>query len=92
MVETMIEDMINAQDNPTIATYAKVGEVDVRVTASAGNEKDAHKLVKPVVKEIKKRFGAHIFTTDEAIIAEGKSYLLIIMWTFLLFLLWRPVR
>ncbi|MBQ9030291.1 MAG: MATE family efflux transporter [Parasporobacterium sp.] len=28
-----------------------------------------------------------IFTTDEAIIAEGKAYLFIIVWTFLLFLL-----
>lgn len=29
----------------------------------------------------------HIFSTNEAIIAEGKDYLFIIMWTFLLFLL-----
>ena len=70
-VETDLKDLIDAQDNPTIATYAKTGEVHVRVTARAGNEKEAHKLVKPVVKEIKKRFGSKIFTTDESITLEA---------------------
>lgn len=71
LAETELKDMIDAQANPTIATYAKVGEVDIRVTASAGNEKDARKLVKPVVREIKKRFGSHVFTTDEDITLEA---------------------
>ncbi|MCR5746631.1 MAG: competence/damage-inducible protein A [Lachnospiraceae bacterium] len=71
LVETELKDLIDAQSNPTIATYAKVGEVDIRVTASGENEKEAHKLVKPVVKEIKKRFGSHIFTTDENVTLEG---------------------
>lgn len=70
-VETDLKDLIDAQDNPTIATYAKTGEVHVRVTAKAGSEKEAHKLVKPVVKEIKKRFGSKIFTTDESVTLEA---------------------
>ncbi|MCQ2494488.1 MAG: CinA family nicotinamide mononucleotide deamidase-related protein, partial [Lachnospiraceae bacterium] len=32
-VETMIKDLIDSQTNPTIATYAKIGEVHIRVTA-----------------------------------------------------------
>ena len=71
LAETGLKDLIDAQANPTIATYAKVGEVDVRVTASARSEKDAHKLVKPVVKEIKKRFGSRVFTTDENVTLEA---------------------
>lgn len=63
--ETMIEDLIAAQDNPTVATYAKTGEVHLRVTAKADNEKEARKLVKPVVKEIKARFGNSVYTTEE---------------------------
>ena len=63
--ETMILDLIDAQTNPTIATYAKTGEVHLRVTAKAENEEEAKKLVKPVVKELKKRFGDNIYTTDE---------------------------
>lgn len=63
--ETMILDMIDAQTNPTIATYAKTGEVHLRVTARAEDEEQAKKLVKPVVKELKKRFGTNIYTTNE---------------------------
>lgn len=62
--ETMIKDMIDAQTNPTLATYAKTGEVDIRVTARAANEEEADKLIKPVIKELKTRFGNAVFTTD----------------------------
>ena len=61
-----IQDMIQAQTNPTIAPYAKTGEVHLRVTASAENEKACRKLIKPVVKELKKRFGENVFATDES--------------------------
>lgn len=63
--ETMIRDMIDAQTNPTLATYAKMGEVHIRVTAGAENEKAARKLIKPVVKELKSRFGNDIYSTEE---------------------------
>lgn len=33
--ETMVKDLIDVQTNPTIATYAKTGEVHIRVTAGA---------------------------------------------------------
>ena len=69
-VETELKDLIDAQTNPTIATYAKNGEVDVRVTAKGADEKECKKLLKPVVKEIKKRFGEKIFTTDENVSLE----------------------
>lgn len=70
LVETELKDLIDAQTNPTIATYAKIGEVHVRVTASGEDEKECRKLIKPVVKEIKERFGARIFTTDENVTLE----------------------
>ncbi|MBD5459218.1 MAG: CinA family nicotinamide mononucleotide deamidase-related protein, partial [Lachnospiraceae bacterium] len=69
-VEAMIEDMINEQSNPTIATYAKTGEVHLRVTARAEDEKEAKKLVKPYVKELKGRFGNHVYTTQEDVTLE----------------------
>lgn len=68
--ETMIKDLIDAQSNPTIATYAKTGEVHIRVTASAEGEKEAKKLVKPVVKEIKARFGEHVYAAEDGISLE----------------------
>lgn len=64
-VEDKIQDMIDAQNNPTIATYAKTGEVHLRVTARAESEAEAKKMIKPVVRELKVRFGKNIYTTDE---------------------------
>lgn len=64
--ETMIQDLISEQSNPTIAPYAKVGEVHLRVTAKAKDEEEAKKIIKPIVKELKARFGKNVFTTDES--------------------------
>lgn len=64
--ETQILDLINAQSNPTIAPYAKEGEVHFRITAAADNEEEAGKLLQPVIEELLKRFGDNIYTTKEA--------------------------
>ena len=64
-VESQLLDLIDAQTNPTIATYAKVGEVHLRVTARVKNDEEAAALIKPVVKEIRKRFGNAVYTTKE---------------------------
>ena len=69
-VETMLRDLIDGQGNPTLATYAKPGEVHIRVTARAEGEKEARRLIKPVVKEIKARMGGDIYTTDEEVTLE----------------------
>ncbi len=63
--ETIIKDLIEKQNNPTIAPYAKVGEVHLRVTAKAENEKKAKEMIKPILKELKNRFGEKIYSTDE---------------------------
>lgn len=68
--ETLVADMIADQSNPTIAPYAKTGEVHFRVTAKAEEEKAARKLVKPVVKELKSRFGSNVYTTEEDVTLE----------------------
>lgn len=67
---SMIQDLIDGQTNPTVAPYAKTGEVHLRVTARAADEKQAKQLVKPLVKELKNRFGAAIYTTDEDVTLE----------------------
>ena len=59
-----IQDMIQAQTNPTIAPYAKIGEVHLRITAKVSDEKEGKKLIKPVVRELKRRFGRNIFATE----------------------------
>lgn len=69
-VESMVSDLIAAQTNPTIATYAKTGEVHLRVTARAKDEGEARKLIKPMVRELKVRFGGAIYTTKENVTLE----------------------
>lgn len=64
-VETEILDLIEKQNNPTVAPYAKLGEVHLRITAKADTEEEAKELVKPMVKELKKRFGNKIYTIEE---------------------------
>ncbi|MBQ8247626.1 MAG: competence/damage-inducible protein A [Lachnospiraceae bacterium] len=70
-VADMIQDMLNQQSNPTIAPYAKTGEVHLRVTAKAADEKSANKLIKPVVKQLKTKLAEYIYTTDEKIALEN---------------------
>lgn len=65
-VAEAISDLIDAQANPTIGTYAKGGEVHLRITASGEDYKTARKSIKPIVKELKSRFGEKIYTTRES--------------------------
>ena len=68
--ETMIKDLIDSQTNPTIATYAKTGEVHIRVTASGRDERECDSLIKPVIRELQKRFGNNIYTTHDEVSLE----------------------
>ena len=68
-IEKQLKDL-SETENPTIATYAKTGEVHIRVTAKAETEKEATKLIKPVVKEIKSRFANDIYSTQDDVTLE----------------------
>jgi len=74
-VETMLQDLIDAQTNPTIAPYAKVGEVHVRVTASAPDEQAAKDLIHPLVTEICNRLTPHVYNESVILPQEKESEL-----------------
>lgn len=63
-VDTLTADLTAQQKNPVFSVCEKPGEVHLVVTADAENEKAAKKLVKPLVRELKVRLGANIYTTD----------------------------
>lgn len=65
MAETMIQDLIDNQSNPTIAPYAKTGEVHFRITARAQRKEDCEAIIEPVIKELKQRFGNHIYSLKD---------------------------
>lgn len=68
--ETMVLDLMENQSNPTLAPYAKTGEVHFRVTARASDEAEADKLMEPMLKELFERFGDKIYTTSEEVTLE----------------------
>lgn len=68
--ETIVSDLMEAQTNPTLAPYAKTGEVHFRVTAKAKSEEEAESLMCPMLEELHNRFGNLIYTEDEGVTLE----------------------
>ncbi len=64
-METKILDLIEGQTNPTIATYAKEGEVTIRVSARVEQGQDAEMLLRPVIEEIRKRTGDCLYSEED---------------------------
>ncbi|SHI94262.1 competence/damage-inducible protein A [Parasporobacterium paucivorans] len=62
-VAEMVDDLINGK-NPTMATYAKEGEVMLRLTAKATTREDAMDMLKPLQEETRKRFTGYILTEN----------------------------
>lgn len=58
---TMLEDIIKNQTNPTIAPYAKEGEVTFRITASGETEEEAKTLLDEMTKKVYDRIGEYIY-------------------------------
>ncbi|NLK21709.1 MAG: competence/damage-inducible protein A [Epulopiscium sp.] len=60
-VEDMLKDLIDIQTNPTIALYAKTGEVTIRITAKAPKKENANALIKPIDEKIRSILGDNIY-------------------------------
>lgn len=62
-MEDTIKDLVTGQSNPTIAPYAKRGEITLRVTAKYDpGKEDPEALIAPVLDEINKRLGEYIYS------------------------------
>ncbi|MBZ9609687.1 competence/damage-inducible protein A [Clostridium estertheticum] len=72
--EEMIEDILNNQTNPTVAPYAKAGEMTFRITAKANTQEEGTRLIAPMEDEIRRRLGNNIYgegnTTLENVLGE----------------------
>lgn len=58
---TELDDLINEQTNPTIAPYAKVGEVTLRLTAQADSKENAKEILDETEQLISKRVGQYLY-------------------------------
>lgn len=63
-VESILKDKMVSYQNPTLAPYAKDGEVMLRVTARAHSEEEARELIEPVVAEVKDILGDYVYGVD----------------------------
>ncbi|MCR5419930.1 MAG: nicotinamide-nucleotide amidohydrolase family protein [Lachnospiraceae bacterium] len=63
-VRSNLKDMLSAK-NPKVSYEAVPGEVHIKLEARDEGDSSAKKLAKPLVKEIKNRFGLNIYTTDK---------------------------
>jgi len=63
-LEAKLRDRMNAMTNPTLAPYAKTGEVELRITAGAKDEAQAAALITPVEAELRGMFGDLVYGAD----------------------------
>ena len=77
VLEEKLIDLIDNQTNPTIAPYAKDGEVTLRLTAKAKDKNHANNLIEKLENEIKNRVGEYIYGYDNTTLEDEVAKLLI---------------
>jgi nicotinamide-nucleotide amidase len=75
--EDRLLDLIDKQDNPTIATYAKMGEVQVRITANGSNELAINALLDQYEQLMFERFGDHIYSLNKESLSDAVCRMLL---------------
>ncbi|NLH00845.1 MAG: competence/damage-inducible protein A [Clostridiales bacterium] len=63
-VEAKLRSMMNELQNPTLAPYAKEGEVMLRITAKAKTAEEAEKMMQPVIDKVREILGDIIYGID----------------------------
>ena len=62
--ENLLRDRMNELTNPTLAPYAKEGEVRLRVTAKAKSEAEAEEMMRPIMDEVCQVLGDVVYGID----------------------------
>lgn len=63
-VEMQLKDLLNKKDNISIATFAKIGEVEIKIIGRGKDKKLLEKDVKNMVKLLENRFNKNIYGLD----------------------------
>ena len=64
MLEHKLHDLMVTSTNPTLAPYAKSGEVMLRVTARVGREEDPEPILQPMIEKVQEAAGEFIYGID----------------------------
>jgi len=75
-VEAKLRDYMVGLTNPTLAPYAKLGEVHLRVTASAETREIADAMTQPVIEKVKAVLGGLVYGVDCVSLENRASQLL----------------
>jgi len=70
--ESKIAEEINellSMRNPTVAPYANIGEVKIRITAKAKNNSEAKRIIQPIKEKIINKFPTFVFGEDRDTLA-----------------------
>jgi nicotinamide-nucleotide amidase len=74
-VEAKVRSLMDS-DNPTVAPYAHLGEVHLRVTAKAPTRQEAEDLIDPVHRQIEEILGNALFGADDTTLEQAVIELL----------------
>ncbi|RKD34495.1 competence/damage-inducible protein A [Thermohalobacter berrensis] len=69
-LESIISNIINDKKNPTIATYAKKGQVEIRITAKAESESKTDCLIESAVKQLKPLIKDYVYSYNNETLEE----------------------
>ncbi|MCZ8512295.1 competence/damage-inducible protein A [Paenibacillus filicis] len=75
-LENRLLDLIEAQTDPTIAPYAKEGEVAIRLTTRAASREAANAKLQPLEAEIRSRVGDHLFASEDITLEQQVLHML----------------
>ncbi len=64
MLESILHDLMEESLNPTVAPYAKTGEVQLRVTARVKHGEDAEAILQPTMHQIEEKVGEFLYGID----------------------------
>lgn len=76
-LEILLEDLFHSQKEITLALYAKLGEIHLRITMRASDKEEFKKKTAPVLSEIKQRTTRYLFAQDEETITEAVAQLML---------------
>lgn len=64
-VEEELKDLIDKDEKIIIATYAKVGEVHIKITSEGKTKEEAEEKMKPYFEKIQIRFSKYVYGYDD---------------------------
>ncbi len=64
-LEDMLKDLIGNTQNPSIATYAKDGRVDIKIIVKGTNEEKANKLLENTIEKIDSKISKYIYSYED---------------------------